>query len=66
MQISINARDEILESQFMKLTLKEIKFLKEQVIEKDHEIETIKSMMESLTKEVVEQKIAVEEKKQEA
>ena len=50
----------------MKNTLKQLKMNREQVEEKDHEIETLKLMIETMTHEVVESKKFVEEKKQEA
>ena len=48
-QMSLNARDDVMESRFMKLVFKQIKILKEQVEQKDNEVETLKFMVEAMT-----------------
>ena len=63
MQLSINARDEIIESRFMKMYLKQLAFYKEQLKEKDHEIETLKFLTENMTDEVTQSKKQLEENK---
>jgi hypothetical protein len=65
MQLSLNTRDEVMESRFMKAFLKQMRLFREQIEEKDHEIETLRDMMETMTHEVVESKKLVEEKKAE-
>ena len=52
MQISINARDEILENRFVKGLVKTIRVLKEKLAQKDQELDTIKEVMECAINEV--------------
>jgi hypothetical protein len=48
MQISLSARNEILESRFIKTYAKELQVMREQISVKDAEIETLQQMVESL------------------
>lgn len=47
MQISINSRDEILESKFMKGYIKEISLMREEITVKDAEIESMRTLLDT-------------------
>lgn len=47
MQISLNSRDEILESKFIKAYVKEVALMREELVFKDAEIETMKQLVET-------------------
>ncbi len=47
MQISLNSRDEILESKFIKAYVKEVALMREELVQKDAEIETMKQLVET-------------------
>jgi hypothetical protein len=46
MQISLTSRDEILESRFMKNTIRDLAYYKEQLKAKDHEIEQLQVLLD--------------------
>ena len=47
MQISLNSRDEILESKFMKSYIKEISLMREEITLKDAEIESMRTLLDT-------------------
>ena len=47
MQISVNSRDEILESKFMKAYIKEISIMREEITVKDAEIESMRTLLDT-------------------
>lgn len=62
MQMSIQSRDEVMEANFMKLYMKQMQLFRDQVEEKDAEIETLKFITETITEEAQEAKLVAEEK----
>lgn len=62
MQMSIQSRDEVMEAKFMKLYMKQMQLFRDQVEEKDAEIETLKFITETITEEAAEAKAVAEEK----